>query len=661
MLTSSCASDEDHFRQRLDSINKEMQAIIARTAVERDRLYRNSTMASPPWSITDATATEAPDPGSPFNAPLTYSTSAICAPSPAGLDEAAVRRLIADEMKSWKGVFQTMLTGATKGVSNTMKQRLEEVSKSHLELVESLKEATEVYSRGLGEMQSAFKRLQRGAKLPVEDLSREMEEHFKTVTAEQNHLRDAVSALQNESRIEQQRGDRRVDELVRRHHDLVRNSLLELDSHVAGLRDELEQMVRTQTRKTSEECDAMHQHVARLHGALEATNDTTTKWAAELRSLMEENMSFRSEVRSCRSDFNRLEMLLHGVPVGGRDAGTISGVPESPPRDDSGGAMRGVEVPRGEFLELKGRVNFLQGQMERMDRQVAAMDAALHRLFAAGGGHGSGESVGGSRAPYASHPGTMGGEANQQGPLDSRRFAVGTSPQSTYDMSPLSVRELQQRQQQQMIMQKNQQYRQQQQPQQVMGADGQRGVSPTAGTSGDLSRGGGLSPPGPSASPPLPVQSWEAQHANHGQGLRQQQQQQQRQPQRDQQSPKSAEQVARYSSALSSPGEMGRTLENKDAPPASSSERFSGVRQGRPHESHDDCSTTATCRGSGKCTPATRGSEASSKAASPSDSYVSDGAGEAKKEASSMQYLPAPSSDVESELDNKKMARLALD
>ncbi|RNF07929.1 hypothetical protein TraAM80_03077 [Trypanosoma rangeli] len=651
MLTSSYASEEDHFRQRLDSINKEMQDIIARTAMERDRLYRNSAIASLPWSITDATPTEATDPGSLFNAPLTNSPSPLCAPSSGVLDEAAVRRIVADEMKSWKVVFQTMLTGVTKGVNDTINQRLEDVNKSHLELSESLKEATEVSARGLGEMQSAFKRLQRGAKLPVEDLSREMEEHFKNITAEQNHLRDAVSTLQNEARIEQQRQDRRVDELVRRHHDLVRTSLLELDSHVTGLRDELEQMVRSQTRKATEECDEMHQHVARLHGALEATNDTTTRWVAELRQLMEENMSFRSEVRSCRSDFNRLEMLLHGVSATSPDAGAISGVTGTPPRGESGRATCGLEVYHGDVLKLKEQVNLLQGRMDKMDRQMASMNEALHRLFAGAGG----ESGGVSYVPNASQPGTTGVGKNHQEPLDLRRGAMSTSLQPTHDASSLSLQEFQQRQQQ-LLLHKEKPYLQQQQ--QMARTHGQRGMSSTAGTGGDLPRGGGRSPPRLVPSPSTSAELLEAQHANYGPGLHHHHH---HQHQHDQQRPQSSQQVARYSHVLSSPGVMGHTMEHSDSPPVGPSERSAGVQQPPPQASPDDFNTTLMCRDMLKSTPVARESETSFKCASPSDSYVSDDDEKAKKEVSSMQYLPAPSSDVESEIANKKMARLALD
>ncbi|ESL07140.1 hypothetical protein TRSC58_05177 [Trypanosoma rangeli SC58] len=106
---------------------------------------------------------------------------------------------------------------------------------------------------------------------------------------------------------------------------------------------------------------------------------------------------------------------------------------------------------------------------------------------------------------------------------------------------------------------------------------------------------------------------------------------------------------------------MGRTMEHRDSPLVSPSERSAGVQQPPSQGSPDDFNTTVMSRDVGKSTSVVHESETSFKYASPSDSYVSDGDGEAKKEVSSMQYLPAPSSDVESELDNKKMARLALD
>ncbi|PWV10254.1 hypothetical protein C3747_71g86 [Trypanosoma cruzi] len=147
MLTSSHASEEDHFRQRLDSINKEMQAIIERTAIERDKLYRNSAMGSLAWDMTDATPKEATEPASLFHAPVFNTTATIPAPSRRILDESDVRRIVADEMKAWKAAFEQRMTDSIKGVNTTMSQRLAEMNNSHLELAESLKETTEVSRR----------------------------------------------------------------------------------------------------------------------------------------------------------------------------------------------------------------------------------------------------------------------------------------------------------------------------------------------------------------------------------------------------------------------------------------------------------------------------------------------------------------------------------
>ncbi|PBJ73250.1 hypothetical protein BCY84_14122 [Trypanosoma cruzi cruzi] len=641
MLTSSHASEEDHFRQRLDSINKEMQAIIERTAIERDKLYRNSAMGFLAWDMTDAAPKEATEPAALFHAPVFNTTATIPAPSRRILDESDVRRIVADEMKAWKEAFEQRMTDSIKGVNTTMSQRLAEMNNSHLELAESLKETTEVSRRGLGEMQNALDRIQRGTKLPIENLSREMEEHVKGITSEQNHLRDAVFALQNEARIEQQRGDRRVDELVRRHHDLVRNSLLELDSHVVGLRDELEQMVRAQARKTSEECDVIHQLVARLRGALEATNDTTTQWVTELRGLMEENISSRSEMRLCRRDINRLEMLLQCVSAGDRDAGAISGARDGLLRGESDKATGGVEVSCEEFLALKERVNFLQQRIEKMDRQMTVMDGALHRLFAAGGGSGPQ-----SRDPVfgfqASHPGTIGGRMNYADPLDARYVSMGTNPHPSQSMSPVNMREYQQ---QQFLMQRNQKYREQQK--QMMAVHSPHDATPTMGTNDNSPMG--LREPKPRllAQSPSSAPSRRAQWTNDD-PIQQQQ-------------PMGAQQFPHHSHALSSPGVVRRAMENIEDPPAQSSDSLPVVQQAKRPDAPGSSKVTEIYGEQGISMHFTRGSGDFSQTPTPSDSYVSEGNEEAKKDEQSMQYVPAPSSDIESEIDNNKMARLALD
>ncbi|KEG15034.1 hypothetical protein DQ04_00211170 [Trypanosoma grayi] len=670
MLTSSLTSEDGLFRQRLDSINKEMQAIIERTAIERDRLFRTGAMASLPWSIDDATKIG--------GAELVHPLQSVAVAASANamqlvVDEATVRRIVTDEMKGLKTMFQQMLSEAVSGVHSAVQRRLEEVSKCQADLAESLREATEASRRGLAELQGGFSRLQRSTERPVEELAKELESFVATSTTEQTRLRDAIAALQNEARIEQQRGDRRVDELVRRHHDLVRNSLLELDTQAGGLRDEMQGMLRTHARQAAEERDAVQHHVARLQGALEATNDTTTRWVTELRSLMEENIARRSEIRSCFRDCNRLEMLLGGASPSDAARAERRDVSRGPVDSRAGGAT----VHPGELRAVKEKISNLFSRTEKVEQQVAQMDEAWRHLFAGGNG---GVGFTGAAAAAASSGGG-GGEGhmtfiNQDSrqamsgsrierprPLQAKSILAASHIQTSQITTPMNMRGLPQHQMTPASVS------QVHSPMGVMG--GMHGESPVQSSSAASpmsfhSRG--------AYDPRMHQQQQQQQqqqqyymhhqqqhqHHHHQMSHHQMHHYQQMHQQQQQQKPGATRLVGSHSRSRLLHGPLEQSAEHSGVSHVRSGD-FTASEVPPQHPSNTQMlDTTLPGRGHNKPSSPLKEAPAKSRSPTPSDSYVSDG-GKDLKEDSSMQYIPAPTSDIESEMENKKMARLALD
>lgn len=630
MLTSSSVSEEDHFRLRLDSINKEMQAIIERTAADRDRLLRSNTTAPPMWCPADGTsAAEVAEP---------HSLLRTAAPPSVGVDEAAVRRIVADEMNMWRRTLQEMFSQALGGINGAVKQRLEEMSRHQAELAESLRETTEASRRGMGEMQSALSRVQRGTSRSVEDLARDLEEHVSKSTLEQTRLRDAVSSLQNDARIDQQRGDRRFDELVRRHHDLVRNSLLELDAHVSGLRDELQAMMRAQTRQTSEEQDAIQQHVARLQGALEATNDTTVKWVAELRNLMEENATWQSEMRTCRRDFNRLEMLLQGVSDGGADVSVPSRGRGNFCSGGADGSFSGMETLCGEFVALKERINSFESKFERMNEQMMTIDETMRSLFASGSGNAS-------LMRQNTHQGAMGNKSNRPDSLDTRT-ATGTShPHSSQQfLAPaggdensglLSKQPKQHHSHYKTTIATHDQH----------APDMMTRLKEASHSVMSLRNLSVLSPKSCSSKNVLSFDddldaSKEKQHPHQ---------------------PENSQRACFQSCTSNSPGVSKGVMGRSAVLSLHASHHSVGAPQLRDQSSPLDPRTLTPEKEAGNTAFLPTELPTYSNTSTPPDSYVSERSVKPEDNDRCTQYVPAPTSDVESELDNKKMARLALD
>ncbi|KAH9601619.1 hypothetical protein LSM04_004961 [Trypanosoma melophagium] len=659
MLASSFDSDEDHFRQRLDSINKEMQAIIDRTAMQRDKIFRSGAMASTPWSIVDGPFMEITDsiymPHNSSSTINTINTTGAAAVIQTTLDEAAVKRIVADEINKWKSKFQESISDTVGNVNTNLERRFETVQKSQIELAESLKEVVETSQRSVKEVQTVLTQMQRSSGRNVEDLTRELDKHMKKSTLEQTRLCDAVAALENESRIDQQRGDRRVDELVRRHHDLVRNSLLELDAHVDSLRDELQSSLRVQARQAAEERDILHQQVARVQGALEATNDTVTRWVTELRTLVEENITRRSEVRSCRRDFNRLEMLLQCVPITGGGGGSGS--------NDNGGIRVSGEkgnltqgegkitsnvggISREEFTALKEKVDFLTRSMQKTEQQIIKMDGALRNLFARDNGAGSV-----SHLSQHSHSGMV--ESNGGGyrptPLEARNFHDTMHPLLSQDISPNSTGS-QQKQMRMMMMQNRSSL-----GPGIMGR-ARAGVSPLS-----------FSSPSPvSASSRMAnVASYDPRREQHHQYQHHQYHQQHRHHyhhhHHQQQQQHRGSLVSAQSRSRRDSGDMGRPADLSGPASQSFTHHTENVLQSQQRVVPNMLEAAAPECTTERPTPLKTDSDVTSHESTASDSYVSDGDINEQGEDRSMQYDPAPSSDVESELENQKMARLALD
>nr|CCC93082.1 conserved hypothetical protein [Trypanosoma congolense IL3000] len=656
MLATSFHSEEDRFSQRLEYMNKEMKAIIDRTESERNYLLnmevRNSMMKGfqgdhVVGGIHHSSLT------SPFNSTPVAPIAAALNSSQELSEELAVRRLIDDRVNELRGSLAQMISEAISGINLTVQQRFSEAQKSRLDFTESLHETAEAARRSVGELHSTFSRMKRTVDRPIEELTRDLQDHVVRNNQENTRLRDSIASLENEVRVERQRGDRRVDELVRRHHDLVRNSLLELDSHVDGLRDEVQAMVRMQTRQILEELSSTQQQVARLNGALEAMNDTTVRCVSELRDLMDENVKRRAEVQSLRAEVETLTNLVkqsnaHDISTN-RDNSFRRGEEGHSTNQNIPTSVAGNnEVAIALVNELKNTVNHLVNDVMRMGRHMASMDRALHTLFASTyGNHMGGGCFHSSGAERSNvKRGNGGGHLNDSLPMNSR--TCSQFPLSPTGMSPTGVREQNERQ--------------------WLGSrghynNGSPGYVPSAMNAsqrpGSTTDGSPHSAFSPKKYPPA-YNTGEAGHREfHAPGGYWDRHQP---PRRVDNSDTTKMSQGFPHNAREAADNDGRTLAARDSPVARGSD------SSRKKPSASQTSRGSPIKQTGATTAANVDSALLERAAprlrprspTPSDSYVSPGKG-AGWRVESRQYVPAPTSDLESELDNKKIARLALD
>lgn len=653
MLTSSFISDEDNFSQRLEHINREMKAIMDRTGVERSQLLNMEARSSVMRNLHDGFRIGGVSHTS-FTTPLNTTPPVSLPPGPTSShdisEDITMKRMIDERVGELRGSFAQMLSDTISSLNLNIQQRFDDAQRSRLDFTESLRETADTARRSVSELQTAFSRMKRTVDRPVEELARELQEHVSRSNQENTRVRDAIASLENEARVERQRGDRRIDELVRRHHDLVRNSLLELDAHVDGLRDELQAMVRLQSKQVMEELSSTQQQVARLHGALEAMNDTTVRWVAELRDLMEENAKRRSEMQSLKGEVDNLgalvKQLSNQLTTIAKGSTPISGEGghNTPLRKSSSG-VEGDGASPETIKALKYTVNCLASDMTRMGRQMAYMNGALQKLFASHNAGSYGGANGNGRFPPpvsgASH-GRVGDHGYGGRPTS---MNSSNSPQFPFPYGGTSAGT-----------------REFQHPHMMGSRSLYSGGLPGFGA-------GTNSPPAVHASTTdaSPMSAYSPRNCSPSYSMGEAQQS----PQQQEPSP-TPEQCRVNNSESASPKhsvtQNKQTSPDEDERAPSSSSAFRCGEVDSPlnvASTHSQNHSSSHHRGSpiqaNTTSPGVLSEKSPAGQSTPPDSYVSSRNSVVLDRRESRQYNPAPTSDLESELDNKKIARLALD
>lgn len=366
MKSTNLSEENDFFNVRLQDINKEMDSILARTSQQRSDLNKFLAYGNPTGSDGAAGRSSGivPAAPSPYNDMIVHDV----------VIEQAVKKHCEVQLSSW------MADQLPRLLAPLVQKEVERVIERWSSQIYVVRDSQEETKRALAslhdqwrERQLAFNNamaaVEHNARTTLQRYEAEMEERGRQWRSEMTTVADSLSEMKQRSHRMEQQGLRRMDELVRRHYDTLQSSLVDIEAQVHVWAEELNGIVRGQAQSMRSQRDALEETVARLQGSLSSTVDACNRQAVDLRTLLEDNVERRSEVRTCQRDVNRLEMLV-------QCAGTFMDQPTRPGTERSS-----YIIPLSQEIgRVQQHVSFLGGRVEGVERHLHAMDAIVQQL-----------------------------------------------------------------------------------------------------------------------------------------------------------------------------------------------------------------------------------------------------------------------------------------
>eukprot|EP00796_Vickermania_ingenoplastis_P005370 gene5370-3865_t len=361
----------DFFDVRLKEINSEMQGILDRTKQRRSELY-----AMPPAEAALPAIAPAAAPSPQCAAPLDS--------VPSDYLEKTISRVCQVEVAKWmEANLHTFLepviqSHAGKQV-DTIQRGLQDLRFSHREVLSVVQEVKSEIDEQRNRLQSAVSRIERQALAVQQQLHEDVEGKTKKLQEVLGGVEESVIELQKAMKEEQRRSERRLEDAVKRQQESVHAMLVRLEDQVFHWRDELSARVRQHIDQMRGNQSSLETHVVRLQGMLDSTVEAVNRQALDVRGLMEEGVERRSELRTCRRDVNRLDMLVQclagGYGTGAQQpgaSGASTGRTSSPGVDTRSSMLLMQELlgVKEKLESLNGRIGVVEGAQDHLDRAI---------------------------------------------------------------------------------------------------------------------------------------------------------------------------------------------------------------------------------------------------------------------------------------------------
>ncbi|KAG5492234.1 hypothetical protein GH5_01144 [Leishmania sp. Ghana 2012 LV757] len=370
--------EDERFTARLEEVNKELDGLLLKTSRARHEL--------------DRTATEVRM-GVPLHVyPRDVSCRVDLSPSTSAgdpLGQPQVRDGLAHnaapvELSPWARSHLSSLVAPL--VEAQMQQQLrilrdsiEELRARQGKVEKAAMDATEQAGVHHEDMCAAFAAAQEATKRDMKEHRQDVKRLISACDEELQRLREDVLAMKRQSVSNGDRQEQQMSEALRRQQAHVQGMLETLEHELRRWR----QMMSRSVQKEMQELQAQHRtlenRVAQAEVMLRNTADMAAHCTEEVRRLMEEAVVRSSEVRVCRRDVNRLEIL---VQCSSMQTAMLTGEAGSSNAVDNNTSPHAVPVVNRliqDVARLSDCLHAVMGRVDCLDRHVRQLEMAVAR------------------------------------------------------------------------------------------------------------------------------------------------------------------------------------------------------------------------------------------------------------------------------------------
>nr|CAJ2480561.1 unnamed protein product [Leishmania braziliensis] len=381
--------DDERFTARLEAATKEMGGLLlktSRTRHELDRMAAEVHMRGPlhfyPCNIADCVDL----------APSTFAGDRL---GPPQVRDDLARNMLSAELAQWArwhlpSLVAPLIEAQVQQRLLSLRDSVDELRVRQAKVEKAAKDATERVHVHRADIHADFAASQ-------EEMQRDLEEHQRGVkrqiaawSEELRHVREDVLALGQQRVSASDRQEQRISGALQRQQTHVQETLEALEHGLQRWRRAMSRAVQKETQELHAQHRVLENRVAQAQGMLTSTADMAARCTAETRRLMEDAMCRSSEVRVCRRDVNRLEMLVQCSSL--QTALLTGGAGSSDSNDSSTAPAAAPVVLNGLTQEMARFSDSLHAMVHRVDglvRHVRQLEMAVARSTAVSSGQGT--------------------------------------------------------------------------------------------------------------------------------------------------------------------------------------------------------------------------------------------------------------------------------
>ncbi|KAG5466938.1 hypothetical protein LSCM1_01115 [Leishmania martiniquensis] len=416
--------DDERFTARLQEVNKELDGLLFKTSRARHELGRTAAEVrmGVPLHFYPRNASGRAD--------LFPSTSADAPLGQPQVRDGLAQSVEPAELSPWVRAHLSSLVAPL--VEAQMQQQLlslrgsmEEVRVRQGKVEKAARDGMEQADVHRADICSAFAAAQEASKRDMEAHQNAVQRQISAYSEELQRLREDVLAVKRQRVIMDDRQEQQVREALRRQQTHMQEVLETLEHDLRRWQQMTSRSVHKEMQELQAQLRTLENHVEQIQEKLRSTSDIAANCMEEVRRLMEDAVGRSSEVRVCRRDVNRLEMLIQCSSLQ-----TAMLTVEAGSSDDkqSGTAPNATLVVNGliqEVARLSDSLHAMAGRVDCLDRHLRQLEVAVARGTSASCGQ-------------STHHGSMRGVDEES--LYGRSFASTCRPRYSHLWNATGVR-----------------------------------------------------------------------------------------------------------------------------------------------------------------------------------------------------------------------------